>query len=181
MLRYKLFTFFLVLVLSNPVNGIEKSVIFTVDMNKLLKLSDFGKNIVNENNVARKVLQNENEMLESELLLEEKTLSELRRKLSVEDFQLKAVEFDTKVTNIRDEQSQKEKSLKNKIRKEEANFYKTIYPLLYQLMSERGGLVLIDQRNIALWDSSIDITDDAIEAINKVFGKATISIGEEAD
>ena len=33
---------------------------------------------------------------------------------------------------------------------------------------ERGGLVLIDQRNVILWDNSVDITDDAIKLINQV-------------
>ena len=31
--------------------------------------------------------------------------------------------------------------------------------------------MLIDQRNIVLGDSSVDITDDAIKLINQVLGK----------
>ena len=31
--------------------------------------------------------------------------------------------------------------------------------------------MLIDQRNIILWDSSVDITDEAIKLINQVLGK----------
>ena len=38
----------------------EKSVLFTVDMSKLLRSSDFGKNIIAVNNAARQNLQNEN-------------------------------------------------------------------------------------------------------------------------
>ena len=56
------------------------------------------------------------------------------------------------------------------MRQEEADFYKKIYPLLYELLSDRGGLVLMDQRNAILWDSSVDITEDAIVIINKVLG-----------
>ena len=62
--------------------------------------------------------------------------------------------------------------LVNNIRKEEAEFYKSIYPLLYKLLSDRGGLVLMDQRNVILRDSSVDITEDAIVVINKVLGKS---------
>ena len=44
--------------------------------------------------------------------------------------------------------------------------------MLYELVSDRGGLVLIDQRNVILWDSSVDITDDAILLINQVIKKS---------
>ena len=57
-----------------------------------------------------------------------------------------------------------------KARKEEADFFKRIYPLLYELLTERGGLVLVDQRNIILWDNSVDLTEEAIAIINKVLG-----------
>ena len=170
MFRLKFTPFLILLILAQPVSSIDKSIIFTVDMNKLLKLSNIGKGIINRNNLARLKLQNENEALEAELLLEEKALSELRANISVDDFHEKANEFDKKVTIIRSEQSKKENILVNKMRQEEANFYKNIYPLLYELLSDRGGLVLMDQRNAVLWDSSVDITEDAIVIINKILG-----------
>ena len=104
-------------------------------------------------------------------MLEEKELSEQRKILSPDEFRPKALEFDRKVSIIRSEQGEKEVNLKNKARKQESEFYKKIYPLLYELLLARGGLVLIDQRNVILWDSSVDITDDAIKLINQVLGK----------
>ena len=168
MYRFKLIFFYLFVALACPVNGTEQSVIFTVDMNKLFKFSNFGKNISKINNLARQKLQNENDALEEELLIEEKALSELRNTLTTDDFRAKAIEFDLKVSAIRIEQAEKEEDLISKIRKEETEFYTQVYPLLYELVSERGGLVLIDQRNIILWHSSVDITDDAILLINQV-------------
>ena len=172
MFRFNFTPFLIFLLLAQPVNGKDKSIIFTVDMNKLLKLSSIGKDIVYRNNLARLSLQKENDALEAELLLEEKALSDLRKELSANDFRAKAIEFDKKVTIIRSEQSKKEDILVDNIRKEEAEFYKKIYPLLYELLSDRGGLVLMDQRNVVLWDSSVDITEDAIVVINKVLGKS---------
>ena len=93
----------------------------------------------------------------------------------MDEFRLKALEFDKKVSIIRKEQSKKEENLKNKARKEETEFYKKIYPLLYELLLEKGGSVLIDQRNAILWDSSIDLTDDAIKLINQVLGSSNES------
>ena len=156
--------------LAQPLSAIEKSYVFTVDMTKLLKSSDLGKNIIAANNFARKKLQSENEELEKKLLLEEKELSELRKSLSVEEFRPKALEFDKRVTIIREEQGNKEEFLNKKARKEESDFFKRIYPLLYKILIERGGLILVDQRNIILWDNSVDITDDAIQEINKSLG-----------
>ena len=152
---------------AQPLSAAEKSYVFTVDMSKLLKFSEFGKSIIAANNSARKELQSENEELEKKLLLEEKKLSELRKTLSIEEFRPKALEFDKKVTIIRAEQGNKEEFLNKKARKEESDFFKKIYPLLYKILIERGGLILVDQRNIILWDNSVDITNDAIQAINQ--------------
>ena len=171
MTYFKIFLLFLSLV-AHPLLGSEQSGLFTVDMNKLFRSSDFGKKIISANNKARLELQNENEELESELLSEEKELSEQRKILSLEDFRPKALEFDKKVSIIRTEQSAKEENLKNKARKQESEFYKRIYPLLYEILLDRGGLVLVDQRNVILWDTNVDITDDAIRLINQVLGNS---------
>ena len=160
----------LLCLLFQPLLAEEKSVLFTVDMSKLLRSSDFGKNIIAVNNAARQNLQNENNNLEEKLLIEEKELSELRKKISIDEFRPKALEFDKKVTIIRKGQREKEENLNKKVRREESDFYKKIYPILYELLIERGGLVLIDQRNAVLWDNSVDLTDDAIAVINRVLG-----------
>ena len=152
---------------AQPLTAAEKSELLTVDMTRLLRSSEFGKNIIVANNIARKKLQSENEELEKKLLLEEKELSELRKTLSIEEFRPKALEFDKRVSIIRAEQGKKEEFLNKKVRKEESDFFKRIYPLLYEILIERGGLILVDQRNIILWDNSVDITDDAIQAINQ--------------
>ena len=163
---------FLLSLLAQPLLGSEKSSVFTVDMGKLFRSSDFGRKIISTNNVARQELQKENEELEFLLLSEEKELSEQRKILSLDEFRPKALAFDEKVSIIRAEQAKKEENLKNKVRKEEAEFFKRIYPLLYELMLDRGCLILIDQRNVILWDSTVDITDEAILLINRILGKS---------
>ena len=167
---FKLILTFILLSFSGPVLGSEKASFYTVDMNKLLKQTVVGKKLISDNNSLRQSLQNENDALEAELLIEEKDLSELRGSLSADEFRPKALAFDQKVTIIRLEQAQKEENLLRNIRKKESDFYKNIYPLLYKLLSEHGGLILLDQRNVVLWDSSVDITDEAIDMINRIYG-----------
>jgi len=166
---FKLILAFLLLSFSGPVLGSEKASFYTVDMNKLLKQTAVGKKLISDNNSLKQSLQNENDALQAELLLEEKDLSELRSSLSADEFRPKALAFDQKVTIIRLEQAQKEENLLREIRKKESDFYKNIYPLLYKLLSEHGGLILLDQRNVVLWDSSVDITDEAIDMINRIY------------
>ena len=170
MSQLKLFLLLLSLFFPQTLISSEKTVLYTVDMTKLLKSSDFGKNIISRNNLARQQLQTENDKLEKKLLAEEKILSQLRTELSADEFRPKALAFDEKVTKIRAEQGEKEKDLNIKARKEETDFFKIVYPLLYELLLERGGLVLIDQRNVILWDNSVDLTNDAIDMINSVYG-----------
>ena len=171
MINFRIYVFLIILI-AQPVLGSESSGVYTVDMGKLFRSSEFGKLIIVANNQARQRLQNENEELEAKLLSEEKELSQQRKLLSLDEFRPKASEFDKKVSIIRTEQSTKEENLNNKARKEKAEFYRRIYPLLYELLLEKGGLVLVDQRNAILWDSSVDITDDAIKLINQVLGSS---------
>lgn len=144
--------------------------VYTIDMSKLLKQTLIGKKIIAEDNIARQNLQSENDELEENLLFEEKELSDMRKTLTLDEFRIKAQEFDKKVTIIRTEQGQKEQYLIAENRKNENDFYKKIYPLLYGLLSEKGGLILLDQRNAVLWDSSVDLTIDAINLIDRVLG-----------
>ena len=169
MKNFKVLIFVCVL-LTQPLLASENSGVFTVDMAKLLRFSEYGKSIIAANNIARQNLQNENDNLEEKLLLEEKELSKLRETLSTDEFRPKALDFDKRVTIIREEQGRKEENLIKINRNEEAEFYKKVYPLLYELLLKRGGSVLFDQRNIILWNNSVDITDEAIKLINQVFG-----------
>ena len=111
-----------------------KTAVYTIDMSKLIKQTKIGKKIILEDNISRQKLQSENEKLEAELLLEEKELSEIRGTLTADEFRLKAQEFDKKVTIIRTEQGQKEQDLIVENRKNESEFFKKIYPLLYGLL-----------------------------------------------
>ena len=169
MKNLKTFIFVFVL-LTQPLLANEKPGVFTVDMAKLLRFSEYGKSIIFANNIARQNLQNENDYLEDKLLAEEKELSKLREALSIDEFRPKALDFDKRVTIIREEQGKKEENLIKKNRNQEAEFFKKVYPLLYELLLKRGGSVLFDQRNIILWNNSVDITDEAIKLINQVFG-----------
>ena len=134
MLRFVLIIF--LFSFANPLQSEDNASIYTVDMNKLLRLTDFGKNMVSVSNKQRQFLQDENDALEEELLQEEKNLSLLRKTLSADEFRPKAIEFDKKVTIIRTQQSEKEKNLIARSRKAESDFFKRIYPLLSQLLSD---------------------------------------------
>ena len=122
MSQLKLFLLLLSLFFPQTLISSEKTVLYTVDMTKLLKSSDFGQNIISRNNLARQQLQTENDKLEKKLLAEEKILSQLRTELSADEFRPKALAFDEKVTKIRAEQGEKEKDLNIKARKEETDF-----------------------------------------------------------
>ena len=70
MLRFVLIIF--LFSFANPLQSEDNANIYTVDMNKLLRLTDFGKNMVSVSNKQRQFLQDENDALEEELLQEEK-------------------------------------------------------------------------------------------------------------
>jgi len=178
MIRFKILS--LCFALFTPTLGLvsDHSDVFTVDISKMLKFTNFGKYILTEHNKSRLKLQRENDILESELLIEEKLLSELRKTLAADEFLKKAIAFDEKVSDIRLNQAKKEEILNDQLKKGEAEFFKAIYPILFQIVSEQGGMILLDQRNVVLFDSSIDITQDALETIDRVLGDGIVSDGK---
>ena len=58
MKNFKVLIFVCVL-LTQPLLASENSGVFTVDMAKLLRFSEYGKSIIAANNIARQNLQNE--------------------------------------------------------------------------------------------------------------------------
>jgi len=74
---------------------------------------------------------------------------------------------------LRAEQAEKQTTLQARQVDEQREILQRIAPILYEIVSARGGAVLIDRRNIVLDLSSVDITDRAIELMNQRLGDGT--------
>lgn len=153
---------------SNP--GFVQSLILTISPEQLYSESAFGRRIAREIEEEGTAIAVDNRQIETELIAEERELTELRETLSPADFRERADAFDEKVQQLRREQDEKARALG--LRTEEARraLLNAAQPILSQLMVERGAVAVLDRRVVLLSANSVDITEQAIERVNTQFG-----------
>ena len=148
----------------------------TVDQDTLFVQSKYGQRVQRELDAARTELASENRQIEADLIAEELDLTERREKLSSSDFSALARAFDTRVKRIRAEQDSKSTALQRKLDQERKTFLAKLGPVLADIMSRLGAVALVDRNAILLAVDEIDITDEAIAAMDAAIGE-----GEAAD
>lgn len=147
--------------------GVTQSPIVVLDTEEVFGATILGRSIATD--LAEKVqaLAAENQRITAELEAEEKELTEKRKTLDAAAFRKLADEFDAKVQRIRVEQDAKQRELQALREAERQSFLDSIAPILSAIAREHGAYVVLEQRNVLLSAGSIDITDEAIERINK--------------
>ena len=140
--------------------------VLTIDADRLLAESAFGRGIAAEVEAAVRELTEENRRIEAELLAEERMLTDRRSQVPPEQFRVMAEAFDDKVGRLRAEQDEKERALAEIGEAGRQRFFEAAVPILSDLVRERGALVLLDRREVFLSADAIDITTAAIARID---------------
>jgi Skp family chaperone for outer membrane proteins len=145
-----------------------QTTIAVVDQDALFTDSDQGKAIFDQIEKAGEALAVENRTIERELEAEEELLTEQRKTLPGEEFDILAQEFDAKVKQIRTTQAQKQRDLNVQLASLRAEFFEKITPILLTFIDERGIEVLLNKDTVALASRGSDITQAAIQRINEL-------------
>lgn len=147
-----------------------QSVVLTVDTDRLFAESLFGRRKALELTRATEELAIENRRIEAELLAEEESLTGRRPSMQVEDFRAAADAFDARVEAFRIAQDAKEIVLQDSLTDGRDAFLQSAAPILGELMQAAGASVVLDRRTVFLAMGDVDITDEAIAAIDAVIG-----------
>lgn len=150
--------------------GQVQSAILTVDTERLFSESAFGLRVAAELQAATDALRDENRRIEAALTAEEQSLTERRPTMTPEAFRAEADAFDERVQGIRTAQDAKERALEDGVTQGRDQFLAVAAPVLGQMMREAGAAVILDRRTVFLALSAVDITDEAIAAIDAAIG-----------
>lgn len=142
----------------------------TLDQEALFLKSAFGQRLQRDLETQRDALTAENRRIESELIAEEQALTEQRKTLAPAEFGPLAQAFDQKVESIRSEQDAKARTLQQRLDRERQLFLSQIGPVLAEILRSRGALVLIDSAAVLIAAAGVDITAQAIAAIDAKLG-----------
>lgn len=150
----------------DPVDTRLPAPVLIVDNERLYLDSQYGQQIRAEIEVSAEALRAENDQIVAALTEEERSLTERRPSMTVEEFRAAAAEFDARVQDIRRARDAKEAELQNARANGRVVFFDEVRPLIGQLMIDRGALVVLDSRSVFVAVRVADITDDAIAVID---------------
>jgi Skp family chaperone for outer membrane proteins len=142
----------------------------TIDDERLFRESRFGQRVAAEIEQASRALEAENDALLEELTAREDELTALRNTLTLEEFRAAAAAFDRQAEEIRRSQAEKRQRLVQFDEAERRRFFGLIPSLLQEVLDRVGGQILIDARAVVIGIPGLDMTDDAIEALDAEIG-----------
>ena len=144
--------------------------ILVLNQDRFLAQSLYGRRIGREVEVASAELSAENRMIEGQLMAEELSLTEQRQSMDPSAFRELAVEFDTRVEAIRTAQEAKGRSIQTQAETARTRFFELAFPVLLDIVEAREAAVLLDSRTVLLVADTVDITDEAIAAVDAALG-----------
>ena len=157
-----------------------RSPILTIVSDRLFAETRFGQRMQSELRARADALAAENESLQAELSAEEQSLTKRRPTMEVEAFRAEADAFDARVQRIRNEQDAKQEALKQAVEDSRDAFINAVRPVLAELMIESGAGLILEQRQVVLSATLIDVTDEAIAAIDAQLGDGSALDASEA-
>ena len=147
------------------------SAILLLNQERLLSGSAYGQRIQREVEAAGSSLAAENRQIEAQLTEEELSLTARRANMSPEAFRPLAEDFDARVEAIRAAQEAKGRALQDQAEAAQVAFFDSAFPILIDILRQRGASVLMDSRAVLLAADNVDITEDAIARINAAIGE----------
>ena len=145
--------------------------IVVLNQERLLSQTLYGQRIQREVEAAGSALASENREIEARLAEEELALTERRAEMTPEAFRPIAEEFDTRVNGIRAAQEAKSRALQQQAEAAQQEFFEISFPVLIEILRQRGASVLMDHRAVLLSAEGVDITETAIAMIDARIGE----------
>ena len=142
----------------------------TIDDERLFRQTLFGQRVAEEIAAASRALEAENDRLLEELTAREAELTELRAEMTVEEFRAAANAFDIQAETARRSQAEKRQRLSQFEDSERRRFFSDSALVLQEVLEDVGGDVLIDGRAVIIARPGLDMTDEAIAAMDDAIG-----------
>ncbi|WP_170846671.1 OmpH family outer membrane protein [Shimia haliotis] len=147
------------------------SPILVIESDRMYTESLFGQRVSAELARLQADLIAQNAKMEESLTQEERDLTEKRKVMAADAFEVLAREFDDRVVGIRAEQDAKFARLADVNERERAVFIQAARPILSELMAEAGAAIILERRTVLVSNDSIDITQEAIRRLNSTLGE----------
>ena len=158
---------FLFLILIYPFNLKAENQVYFINLKKVLNESKAGsvaqEKLVKEFENQDKKFKNESNALkkqETELINQRKTLSADEYKKKVSSLRKKNVDFQNRRRNASSNFVKKKNNARNQL-------LKSLNPILQKYMDQNGIMMIMNEKNVILANSKVDLTNTIIDLLDK--------------
>ena len=156
--------------------------VLTLDIERLFDDTLWGKAITAGLARESAALAAENSRIADDLIAEEKLLTERRAKLTPAAFRAEADAFDERATGIRAAQKAKAQALTQSYEAARQAFYVASGPLIDEILTRRGAVMVLDRRAIIRGLEAADITGDLARLMDARLGTGpAVAPGQPGD
>ena len=169
--------FFIIIFFLFFYNGVlkadEEKIVY-IDMDKIMQISKAGKSAIQKINEQKKNDLEKFQKMEKDLKKKEEDLIKKKNVLSNEEFNKELNILRDKINEYRVLRQKSIETSTNKRLNASADFAIKIKPILADYASENNIDMVIQKKNIIMGKSSLDITDEVLEIVDKKINKLKI-------
>ena len=156
---------FFLLISTTYANSSDK--VSFIDIDFILKNSNFGKSILNEIENLNKKNIDELKNKEKELKKKEEEIKSKKKILSEEEFKKEVDLLKEKIKKYRIYKDELVKNFKQNKNEKLNLFFKEVNPIIQKFMDKNSIDILLDRKNVFIGKKNSDITNQIIEELNK--------------
>ena len=163
---YKFSFLILFFILFNITNSLGQDKTAFIDLEIVLKKSNYGKSLLNDLEELNKKNINELKIKESELKKNENDLKKKQNIISKEEFNKELSLLKNKVEKYKKIKDQMVVSYDKKRKEVFNNFFSKVNPIIQIYMDQNSIDILLERKNVFIGKNNSDITEIIIKKIN---------------
>ena len=155
-----------------------ESQVLVLDIRRALNESNAGQLILEKYKAAIIALNNEFNILQTQLIAEEPELRDLRSSMEVSEFVKLAESFDQKSTQAREEYRLRKQAIDDELNENTDRLARILSQYAGEVMEEKGATVVLMKNQVIVSSNAIDITSGVMERANQLINTDTFLIKE---
>lgn len=152
--------------------------VLVLDIRRALNESNAGQLILEKYKAAIIALNNEFNILQTQLIAEEQELRDLRSSMEVSEFVKLAESFDQKSTQAREEYRLRKQAIDDELNENTDRLARILSQYAGEVMEEKGATVVLMKNQVIVSSNAIDITSGVMERANQLINTDTFLIKE---
>ena len=147
-----------------------------VDLNYILSESDAAVDAAKQIEDIAKQIEEEIQNTDQSLIDEQNKLIESQQIMAPAAFDEKRKEYENKVQNYNVTRQEKLMSIDRIVSESRNEVLDALKPILEEISNEKGITVLLEKNSVLLNAENMDITDEALKALNKKLPSIEVSV-----